>query len=620
MVYTYRFNVVENVTALSNRIAQSFGFAGRAARGFASDVDGVGRSTDRARDELGRFISTKNRAFSGEGFGGFNSQLGRSMGMLRGMVGLLAALGIGAAVKSVVDYGDNLYTSNALIQGILRNQEQVNQAQATARRLSDLTGTSYAANLDGMAKMLTVTKGNVQEAGNLTRIGAALAAINPAEGFEGALFALKELEGGDTMSLRERFNIRVPTASEAKEIAARDGRTVQEVMYDSLQSYLDTNYGGGQAGQGVEYLLTIRANTIGGQLSRIGNAFANIFTPMLLPFLQQTTLALTRVGDWVQANGPMIEGLFINMLAGAQPMFDAGLAMWSQMFGALAALWPQVQPMIASTARLLASIYPIIARIGGAIWQIVQPAIVVMAKGYTMLYDAIAGFLERNRTVIFGVIDGISLLIRAVLGAVVGVVQAYLWLREQIAGFFEWMGEMAVWAWENNPFTWMVDLVDRVFPGFKSALAGLWDWAKGLFSDLTTYIWDNFIKPVFGWLASLWDSLGQGDKSPALTPPAGAQAGAGGSGQSKPVGAPALGLGVMPGSAAPRQDLGVNKAMDSAVQGDRTAIKNISINIGKQIETLSFNTVQDLKESADIIRREVERALLDAVNQANYAT
>jgi hypothetical protein len=378
-------------------------------------------------------------------------------------------------VKSVVDYGDGLYTSNALIEGILRNQEQVNAAQATARRLSDLTGTSYATNLDGMAKMLTVTKGNVQEAGNLTRIGAALAAINPAEGFEGALFALKELEGGDTMSLRERFNIRVPTASEAKEIAARDGRTVQQVMYDSLQQYLDSNYGGGQAGQGVEYLLNIRANTIGGQVARIGNAFANIFTPMLLPFLQQTTVVLTRIGDWVQANGPMMEGLFMGMVETALPVYQSLWPLISDIFGVFAALWPQIQPLFSNIYRSVAVVLQILGRIGSAILQILQPALVLMAKGYTMMFGAIAGFLERNRTVIFGVIDGISLLIRAILGAVVGVVNGFLWLREQMTGFFEWMGQMAVWAWENNPFSWMVDLVDRVFPAFKSALAGLWE-------------------------------------------------------------------------------------------------------------------------------------------------
>lgn len=61
------------------------------------------------------------------------------------------------------------------------------------------------------------------------------------------------------------------------------------------------------------------------------------------------------------------------------------------------------------------------------------------------------------------------------------------------------------WIAKNSPFAWLIDIVDRIFPGFKSALvdffSGIWDWITAWASKLwekMKAVW-NSIKSLFGF-------------------------------------------------------------------------------------------------------------------------
>lgn len=57
----------------------------------------------------------------------------------------------------------------------------------------------------------------------------------------------------------------------------------------------------------------------------------------------------------------------------------------------------------------------------------------------------------------------------------------------------------AQWAWDHSPFKWLIDVVDRLFPGFKAAMGKLWDWVKEKFQavmDWAKKAWD-FVKGIF---------------------------------------------------------------------------------------------------------------------------
>lgn len=625
-MYAFRFQVIENITKVAPGIGAAFGRMNSQARQFTQGVDGSARSMDHLESESRQAAVATRRVFESPNTARLEASIGRLNGMFGWLRGSVAALGIGAVAKEAGEFGDRMYTANALTAGITRNVNSMGEAQRRALELSNQTGTSYLHSYEGLSKMLTVAGGNVEKATELTRVGAALAALNPAEGFEGALFALKEIEGGDTMSLRERFNIKVPTQEEAKKIAARDGRTIQQVMFDSLQQQLDANYGGGKAGAGVEFLLNIRANTIGGQMSRIANTFQNIFTPLLLPFLEKTTVFLKGIGDWLQSNSAGIGQFFANLAKEGEPLFN-GLRTWfTQSIEVARGLWPVVQPLLQSLGRLFVNLLPPLLYLGKTIDGILKPAFVVVARLLTGIANGIGGWLSRNQALVNSVVDGIALIVKAILGLATLFINLQLQMGQAVWRTVQWIGQMAEWAWKNNPFTWMVDLVDRVFPGFKAALGGLWDWIKSLFSQAFDWMY-NKVKGLFEWLGNIWTALGQTSPFTAVVEQSVSPTERGPDiNDPRPESANQaffnrLGLAGQTGGglASAANGLGVSKQIDSISGGGREGVKQITINIGKQVESIVFNEVREVRNIADQVRRELERAMLDAVNQVNYA-
>lgn len=91
----------------------------------------------------------------------------------------------------------------------------------------------------------------------------------------------------------------------------------------------------------------------------------------------------------------------------------------------------------------------------------------------------------------------IGMLILGVVAAVGAVAALVTWWDEiwnAIATFGEWI-------WENNPFRWLIDVVDTVFPGFKAAITALWDWVGSKFEALF-----GWIKKAWGWIKSIFSS------------------------------------------------------------------------------------------------------------------
>lgn len=96
--------------------------------------------------------------------------------------------------------------------------------------------------------------------------------------------------------------------------------------------------------------------------------------------------------------------------------------------------------------------------------------------------------------------------IAAVVGAIVGLV--YWW--DEITGA---IASFANWIIHNNPFAWMIDLIDVIFPGFKKALGEAWDWIKQKFDALF-----GWIGKAWGWIKGLFGG-GDDSKQGAATPP-----------------------------------------------------------------------------------------------------
>ena len=91
----------------------------------------------------------------------------------------------------------------------------------------------------------------------------------------------------------------------------------------------------------------------------------------------------------------------------------------------------------------------------------------------------------------------IGLIVIAVVAAIAAVAALIHWW-DDIWGAIKAFG---AWIWEHNPFKFLIDVVEVVFPGFKHAMSALWDWIVGKFEALV-----GWIKKAWGWIKSLFGS------------------------------------------------------------------------------------------------------------------
>lgn len=196
--------------------------------------------------------------------------------------------------------------------------------------------------------------------------------------------------------------------------------------------------------------------------------------------------------------------------------------------------------------------------------------------------------------------------------AIAGVITYLGVFTDKLDGVKNWLGQLGAWLWENHPFRWMIDLVDRVFPGFKARLNDLMNSVIGVFKSAWDWLYKNFFKPVLDALDAVFGKFFDFKKLPALqTAPTALAAG------EDPY-APLGGAPAKPGSAPGKPgNVGLSKGMNGVTGGERN-VKNITINIQKLNDGgININTTT-LGMAPAQIKSEMERVLLSVVNDVNY--
>ncbi len=414
MSYQFVIDLVDEVTRPARQMADAMDDAVAPARRLRQEVDKIG---------------------------GAGGRLKRSLPDLRGALGMVFG---GAALAQVAQYGkefialgDNVAMSQTLIRQMAGGDTALVEANKLAASLADQTGLGVGQALDGIAKMLPLADKSVAKTGVLVKLARALGNTNPAEGFEGAAFALKELESGDAMSLRERFNIRVPTQEEAKKIAKKTGKSVREVLFGELNRYLDDTYGKGQQGAGVDFLLTIDEQSVGGQWKRMMATVKSVVTPIALEVLPLITEWLKDFNKWLKANMSTIKKW-------AKPIAIAT--------GLLAGL--------VAVGSAIAVIGPILAAVASPVGLVVV-AVAALAAAFAWAWKESATFR--------GVMKGLW----GVLQLTGGIVTDFLVTP------FKTLKEIIVSIWTLD------------FPRLKSAFSGIWDTIK----ETGKTVIDFLIKP-----------------------------------------------------------------------------------------------------------------------------
>lgn len=532
--YSFRFEFIDNLRSVTAGINRQFASLRGAAKSFVNEIN-----SNRGIVGLNKIKHAAEGVFTPDRVRGFAS--------------------------SFVEMSDSLALSERLIVGITGNMGSLKESRAIAADLSKTSGMSLIDATKGLAKMLPLAKGNLTVAANLTKSASALAALDPTQGFEGALFALKELESGDALSLRERFGIRVPTQLEAQKIAKRDGKTVQQVMFDSMNSYLDTTYGSGQKGAGIKFLMSADANTIGGQMKRIQASIVSAMAPIIISIGPKVTSFFATLSGWLSNNQKLIANI-------VPPILAVGLALTGLVAttSAISAVTTSISLLTAGIGALTGIMTPLVLTVGG-----VALGVAALAAGAIYLWNTFSGF----RGFLVGFINSVK---------EVGII-----IFERLVAPFTSLGKIVA-----GIFTGDLELIKS---GFKDQLRAF-DFKSDM-ERIGKASREGYQKGVDAKPINIFGSKKKDESA------------AGKENIYKALGAKAAAANNTPGT-----NTGTSRtAADGSISGGGNGSgKNVYINIAKLVETINIHT-GGLQDSASRIKEEVARALISAVNDYNYA-
>lgn len=320
----------------------------------------------------------------------------------------------------------------------------------------------------------------------------------------------------------------------------------------------------------------------------------------LLPMKLKLTDIMIRAVEWISANTEKL------MSYGRTAL---------QVGGFLLGLYTAARTILSAKAYYLT-----VAR---ALWHLRKSAVYtaiaskLLAAGQTMALLATNGMarglvLAKLKMIAFNVVARLSPFgwIATAIGAIILIVKHW----DKVKAYMIALGK---WIWDHHPFKWMIDLIDRVFPGFKDNLVKVFETVKTALIKVATWIYDKVIKPLFGWLADLLD-IKIGVSAEANLPKGGDRGEMYRNRKEKECQYNYDGVLGLMGGGTEQKGKSVSEGTETLVKGGNKEVKNINIRIDNLVRQMEFSVTKNIRETAGQMKDEVVKALLTAVNDVNY--
>lgn len=333
---------------------------------------------------IGIVVSGKDNA-SGV-FGHVASSL-RSLGSAALTVAGGALAGAGAALAgaafSGLKFNNSMEIVTAQLNAFTKDGAKSAEILEMIKDRASKTPFAFEEMAAAAASLLPASKTSGEGLEKLIGLAEILGASNPAEGLEGAAFALKEALGGDFVSIVERFNLPRQRLNQLKEEGVPALEAVQIAM---REMGLDAD------------LVSNLANTASGRWSTFKDTLQGLAATVTAPLFDALSGGLATVNDALTANGPLIQAL-AEQLAG---QVKAGIE-WLGAVGlpALTGAWQALSP-------------------------VVQTVFGVLSEGVAIVAPILASFFQQGRDGAFGFGETIRLMgerVQIVLGGLQAVTQ-----------------------------------------------------------------------------------------------------------------------------------------------------------------------------------------------------
>lgn len=306
-----------------------------------------------------------------------------------------------------------------------------------------------------------------------------LAASNPAQGLEGAAFALKEAVSGDFTSIIERFNLPRKFINDLK----NQGVPALEIVRQAMTNLgLDAD------------LVSNMAETAQGRWSTFKDTITTLAATVMRPIFDTFSSKLGEINTYLAANEPLITAFAQQLAGGVQQaigwIITTGLPALQQ-FGDwfMTVGWPAIQPFV---VLIISQLIPGLQQLGMWAMQIGQAVLPVLGQAFSVLAN--------NANIVLPILGALGAVILAITSPVTALIGAIVLLGT---------------AWANN---WLN--IQGITAGVMAVLQPYFDQLALLFDRFTTYLlpllqqaWQTLIQvwqaEVGPALAQLWASLQQ---------------------------------------------------------------------------------------------------------------
>lgn len=500
-----------------------------------------------AKDLLSPSLQTAAKSVAGLGTAVEQSQgvLGR---LTSGLGGLgLAAQGLSAITGAVTGVATSftgpameMEAARARINAFTKDSAETEKILAAVRSEADKTPFSFGEMAKAAASLGPTAKRAGVDLTSLLQTAEALSAADPAQGFEGAVMALREAMSGDFMSLRERFEV------DTKDMNAAIAAGVSPI--EAINAGLEK--------QGINLdMVKNLASTTAGRMSTFNDSLEGLRRTAGEQILAGFGTQLDNLGAFITDNMDSLQA-FARVLgqgiAGAMELAGAAFAavapILRTVIGQLAEHLPAASQLMREGIMGAAGVVRDLGQTLLGLYQAAQPVIATVLSDLLPAFQSVAAFIGQNlRPILAAVATFLAAqFVAGVVGAGVALVGFVSTLGTTVAaagGLVAFLGGpvtltlaavgvaafLLFKAWDTNflgiqektAAVWAF-LSTNVFPPLQAVIESFsrviipeliltWAALSTTITAVWTAIWTNLLQPGMAALALDW-----GEKWPAI--------------------------------------------------------------------------------------------------------
>jgi len=450
-------------------------------------------------------------------------------GLVKGAaIGGVVAVGgaLTGAAAAGLSFNNALEQTTAQLQAMTKDAAQTEAILQMIKQRAAETPFAFTEMANAAASLLPAAKASGAQLEDLLAVAEVLAASNPAQGLEGAAFALREALSGDFVSVVERFNLPRSEINRLKE----EGVPALEAIRQTL------------AGMGLDAsVVSAQANTLQGRWGRVTDILQQLAGVATQPIFDAASAALGWFADLLERNLPVLQqfaetiaGRLRDGLTAVQPVLGTIAATAQNAFGAIG-------PLAADATAKLAEFTPVIETaktVLNDLWVSVQPALNELAALFGTVKDrvtglfgtvgekapavkgllanlagvAVASFRQTAQTIasVIGIIrsvfDAFAPLVEAIVSVIVGFLEEngakilafFLTVREKIGSIIVTLLEIAT-AILIPIFTFLADFIRDNQETIEEIFSRVWGAIEGIVSGALSVV-EGLLKSVLALL------------------------------------------------------------------------------------------------------------------------